>query len=420
LQLLQKFALSLCELRRRLHLYFYMQISAPVSIEHRHTLVLHPERGSGLRALGNLHHRFAIERGDGDFRAKSRLRERNGNGAIQVFAFAFEERVLFCVQHNVEIARRSTVNANLALARVEHARPFLDSRGNFNCDGALARDTALASTMRAGIDDQFARALAGATAARYREKALLIAYLPAARAGGAGDGCLARSRAAAFALVALFQSPHLHLLGDAKHGFLELESEILAQIGAALCARTAPPPEHVAKTEEVAEDIVKIIEHCGVESAVARTAGNSRVTKAIVARALLAVGENGIGFAAFLEAFLGRRIVGIAVRMVLQRELAIGALDLLVAGCAADAQNFVVIAFYVGGQNYLPFLTDLRFGMASHAHHRRTQQPVFQLVAALQLIDHMIVRDLVGVHHLDRLVQIRIEGFALRGHGLHP
>src|ERR1035441_2174806 len=217
----------------------------------------------------------------------------------------------------------------------------------------------MASALRAGIDDQFARALAGTAGARNGEESLLITHLPASRAGGAGDGRLARSRAAAFALVALFQPPHLHLLGDAKCGFLKLESDIFAQIGPALCARTAAsalPAKHVAKSEEIAEDVVEIVEHRGVESAVAaRTAGNSRVTKAVIARALFAVGENCVGFAALLEAILGGRIVGIAVRMVLQSELAIGAFDFLVVGRAADAQHFVVIAFYVGSQNGLPF-----------------------------------------------------------------
>jgi hypothetical protein len=237
------------------------------------------------------------------------------------------------------------------------------------------------------IDDQFARALACSAAARYGKETLLIPYLPAPGAGGAGDGRLAGSGAAAFALLTLFQSPHLYLLGNAKDSFLELESEIFTKVGAALCARTPSPAlaaEHVAKAEQVAEDVVEIVEHGGVESAVAaRTAGNARVTEAVVARALLAVGKNRIRFAAFLEALLGLRIVGIAIGMVLQRQLAIGALDFLVVGRAADAQNFVVIAFYVGGQNGLPFQTDLWFGMAGHAHHGRAQQPVLQLVAAL-------------------------------------
>src|ERR1035437_6869515 len=127
----------------------------------------------------------------------------------------------------------------------------------------------------------------------------------------------------------------LQQVSDAKHGFLEFEAEIFAQIGAALCARTAAsalPAEHFAKSEEVAEDVVDSVEHRGIESAVAAgAAGNSRVTEAVVMRALLGVGENRVSFAAFLEALFGARIVRIAVGMVLQSELAIGALDFLVA-----------------------------------------------------------------------------------------
>src|ERR1019366_324360 len=359
LQLLQDFALPLAELRRRLHFDFDVQIAPAMSVEHRHTFVLHPERGPGLRAFGNFHHTIAIERRNGNLRSQRRLRERNWHGAIQVLAFTLEERVFPGVQHHIEIAGRSTVNASLALARVQHARAFLDSRGNLYRDRALARDAAMASALRAGIDDQFARPLAGAAGARNGKEALLITHPPAPRAGGAGDRRLARSHTAAFALVALFQPPHLHLLGDAKHGFLKLEGEIFAQIGPALGARTAASPlpaEHVAKSEEVAEDVVEIVEYRGVESAVAaRPAGNSRVTKAVVACALFAVGENRVGFAALLEALFGGRIVGITVGMVLQSEPAIGALDFLVVGRAADAQHFVVIAFYVGSQNGLPF-----------------------------------------------------------------
>ncbi len=80
------------------------------------------------------------------------------------------------------------------------------------------------------------------------------------------------------------------------------------------------------------------------------------MAEAVIARALLGVGQNGVGLAALLEALFRLRIIGVAVRMVLQRELAIGALDLLIGGGAADAQHFVVIAFYVGGQKFYLFL----------------------------------------------------------------
>ncbi len=83
----------------------------------------------------------------------------------------------------------------------------------------------------------------------------------------------------------------------------------------------------------------------------ARRVANAGVAEAIVARALLAVRQYGVGFAAFLEALFGLGIVGIAVRMELQRQLAIGALDLLIVGGTRDTQNFVIVTFHCGGQN---------------------------------------------------------------------
>src|ERR1700749_3473439 len=53
-----------------------------------------------------------------------------------------------------------------------------------------------------------------------------------------------------------------------------------------------------------------------------------------------------------------------------------------------------------------------------YAHHGRSQQPVFQLIAALQLVDDVIVFGLIGVDHLDRLMQIRVEDLTLSRHGL--
>ena len=78
------------------------------------------------------------------------------------------------------------------------------------------------------------------------------------------------------------------------------------------------------------------------------------MTETVVAGALLAVGENGIGLAALLEALFSIRIVGIAVGMKLQGELAIGALNFLIAGGARDAQYLVIVAFHCRGQICLP------------------------------------------------------------------
>ena len=85
--------------------------------------------------------------------------------------------------------------------------------------------------------------------------------------------------------------------------------------------------------------------------------------------------------------------------MVLQRELAVRALDLPGRGLAVDPQDLVVVALAHAA------LTRT-FG---HLHHRGPQQPIAEHVAAAELLDHFAfapaLRRLVG----DRLVEVRIE-----------
>ena len=106
-----------------------------------------------------------------------------------------------------------------------------------------------------------------------------------------------------------------------------------SRISAPRCARDrrrrASTAEHVTKSEKVAEDVLHVDEVRRIESATAAIAGNARMSEAVVARTLLAVGQHRVRFAAFLELLFRFRIVRIAVGMVLHRQLAIGALDLL-------------------------------------------------------------------------------------------
>src|ERR1017187_2022131 len=75
------------------------------------------------------------------------------------------------------------------------------------------------------------------------------------------------------------------------------------------------------------------------------------MAKAIISRALVRIGEHGIGFTDFLKLFFRVRIVGIAVGMELQRELPVDALEFHLCDRAAHAQHFVVVAFCVRRQN---------------------------------------------------------------------
>ena len=173
------------------------------------------------------------------------------------------------------------------------------------------------------------------------EEALLIAHLAAAAAGGAGYWRLTGRDAAAFAWLTLFVAPNFHLLGDAENRFLEFQRNVFAKIGAALrprAAAAAPASEHIAEAEDVAKDVVEVVKDGGVEAAEpaprrflrrhVRSGRSERVSP---------VGQNGVGFAALLEALFASGIIGIAVGMVLQGKLAIRALDLLIVGGTRDA-----------------------------------------------------------------------------------
>ena len=138
---------------------------------------------------------------------------------------------------------------------------------------------------------------------------------------------------------------------------LELEGQVFAEVGAALhAAATASAgsaaAEHVAEAEEFAKDVAEVLEDGGIESCgLASAAAKSSVAEAVVGGALVGIGEHGVGLADFLKFFFRVGIIGIAVGMILQRQLAVDALELDFRNGAAHAQNFVVVAFCVRGQN---------------------------------------------------------------------
>src|SRR6185369_2902426 len=65
----------------------------------------------------------------------------------------------------------------------------------------------------------------------------------------------------------------------------------------------------------------------------------------IVSGALLGIAQDAIGLRGFLEFFLGLVIAGIAVRMKFERKPAVRRFERRFIAIAADAENFVVVAF---------------------------------------------------------------------------
>src|SRR5262245_29470799 len=67
------------------------------------------------------------------------------------------------------------------------------------------------------------------------------------------------------------------------------------------------------------------------------------MTEAVVARALFRIAEHRIRFRGGLEALFSRGVAVIAVRMMFQRQLAVGALDVRFTRVPGDSESLVVI-----------------------------------------------------------------------------
>ena len=72
---------------------------------------------------------------------------------------------------------------------------------------------------------------------------------------------------------------------------------------------------------------------------------NTGVAVAVVGGALVSVTEHLVGFAGLFELFFGRVVAGIAVRMILERLLAVCALQFLVAAIVGNSQHLVIVGF---------------------------------------------------------------------------
>ena len=86
------------------------------------------------------------------------------------------------------------------------------------------------------------------------------------------------------------------------------------------------------------------------------------MAETIISSSFVGIRQDGVGFAALLELLFRVRIIRIAIRVKLHCQLAVSALDLLLAGPAGNPEDLVVIAFYVAGQNRIfAFVENINF-----------------------------------------------------------
>src|SRR5688500_14727819 len=105
------------------------------------------------------------------------------------------------------------------------------------------------------------------------------------------------------------------------------------------------------------EDLDRVAE---VEVLRARAALHALLAVAVVQRALLRIAQHLVRLRHLLEPLLGFLRALVAIRMVLQRELPIGLLDLVGFGTARDAQQLVVISHRTSRRSASERLTSRR------------------------------------------------------------
>ncbi len=349
LELPQEFPLAFGQLLRRFDHNLDIHVPAALRAQHRHALVRQAETLSGLGAFGNLHSRAAaLQRRHLELAAERRRHHADRHAAIKIRTLALEHGMRLEGQENIEIAGRAAAHAGLALTGEANARAILNASGNVHFERSLAREAAGAAASGTRRFDYRAATLAGGTGTLDGKETLCMTNAAGARACAALDRFGTRLRAGAGAGLAGHVGRKADLCGLAAIRFVERNFQIIAQIGAALAARAAAAAAHA---EQIVEDVGKGRSEIAAEAVRMRIAGGaieSGVPKAIIGCAFLFVLKDVVGFVDLLELLLAALIAGIAVRVPLHGELAVGGLDLFVAAAARNAQDFVVIALRHG------------------------------------------------------------------------
>ena len=230
-------------------------------------------------------------------------------------------------------------------------RPILDARGNGDGEGPLAAHGAGSAAGGARPLDDLPVSAAVLAHLGDREEARVAADLPRTPAGRAQLAAGAFFRAGALAGVAALGPGVAHLGLRAERRLDERHREVVPEVRAVTAAARAAPAAAAAaeeRVEEAAEIPEKVLE--ALEDARELLGGGvahaleAREPELVVGRPLPVVGEHLVRLGGLLEPLLGRVVAGVAVRVVLDRELPVRPLDLVLRGSLLNPEDFVEVA----------------------------------------------------------------------------
>ena len=311
--------------------------------EHRDAFTLAKDDVVGLRPGLDLEVLVSAQGRGLDGAAERGLGHRDRDLAVDIELVALEPGVGLDRDDDVEVSGRSALGACHAAPGDPEGLAVVDAGGDRQLEGGLLLDHAGAAAAAARAGDHLALAVAARARGLHGEEALAVDDLTLAVAGRAGLRLGAGCRPAAIALLTGVAPRDRHLALDAGDGLRERDDDAGLEVRAALGAAATPTASEVAEqvpeqVPEAAEDLVRALE--------AAKAGPRRPVVAVLVEelALAVVAEDLEGLGGLLEALLRLGVPRVAIRVVLHRQLAIGALDVRRDGASLDAQNLVIVA----------------------------------------------------------------------------
>ena len=313
--------------------------------EHRDALALAHDDVARLGPRLDLEVLVALQAGRLDGAAERRLHHADRHLAVDVELVALKAGVGFDRHHHIEIAGRAALGAGHPATGDAQRLTVVDAGGDRQLERRLLLDHAGPAAVAARRGDHLALAVTARAGGLHREEALAVDHLALAVARGARLRLGPGRRAAAVALLAGVATRHGDLPLDARHRLRERDHDAGLEVGAAArtaaaAARKAQVAEQVPEqVPEAAKDLVGPLE--------AAKAGPRRplVPVLVIQLALVVVAQDLERLGRLLEALLGLLVPRIAVRVVLHRQLAIGALDVRRGSATLDGQNLVIVAF---------------------------------------------------------------------------
>jgi len=308
--------------------------------------------------------RLTFKRRNVQLPAQRRDRKGNRNFTIKIVAVPLEDFVLLNVYDDVKIALWPTANTGFAVARGTQPRSLADSGRNLQFNAGQFFHAPLTMTLPTRLLDDLSGAATARTCLRNLKESARTDHLPMAAANGTRDASRTGLSAVTLTFIAGLQLRDFNFFFDAERRLLEPDLHVVTQIGTTLSilrTRARAPKECLenaaadsAAAENFTENIERIMKTTAAETRTSR--GEGGVAETIVGRAFIRVDEDIVSFAELLKFFLGMGVIGIFVRMKLDRELAISALDFLLGNVVLNTENFIIIAF--GGGHFQKVMSD--------------------------------------------------------------